>query len=90
VAPFGVVNLAAGASHLSLRDFTLGTLFGMAPGILAMTLLGDRLKLAVVDPGWKSVLTLLALAAGVLIAGALVHRRLGRGAMGELDAATES
>jgi phosphatidylserine/phosphatidylglycerophosphate/cardiolipin synthase-like enzyme/uncharacterized membrane protein YdjX (TVP38/TMEM64 family) len=47
VAPFGVVNLAAGASHLSLRDFTLGTLFGMAPGILAMTLLGDRLKLAV-------------------------------------------
>jgi uncharacterized membrane protein YdjX (TVP38/TMEM64 family) len=85
-----VVNLAAGASHLSLRDFTLGTLFGMAPGILAMTLLGYRLKLAVVDPGWKSVLTLLALAAGVLIAGALVHRRLGRGAMGELDAATES
>ncbi len=75
VAPFGVVNMAAGASHVSLRDFLLGTL-AMAPGILAMTALADRLKQAVIDPGWQSALVLLAVLALVLGAGFLVHRRL--------------
>ena len=31
VAPFTVVNLAAGASHIGLRDFLIGTVFGMTP-----------------------------------------------------------
>ena len=32
VAPFTVVNLVAGASHISFRDFALGTLLGMLAG----------------------------------------------------------
>ena len=33
IAPFSIVNVVAGASKLSLRDFLLGTVLGMAPGI---------------------------------------------------------
>ena len=42
IAPFSVVNLVAGASELSLRDFMLGTLLGMAPGIAVMAVLGAQ------------------------------------------------
>lgn len=43
VAPFSVVNLVAGASELSLRDFMLGTVLGMAPGIAVMAALGAQI-----------------------------------------------
>jgi uncharacterized membrane protein YdjX (TVP38/TMEM64 family) len=42
VAPFTVVNLAAGAAELRLYDYLLGTLLGLAPGIAVMSFLGDR------------------------------------------------
>ena len=34
IAPFAIVNMIAGASHLRLRDFIPGTLIGMLPGTL--------------------------------------------------------
>jgi len=43
VAPFSLVNLVAGASEIRFRDFVLGSLVGMGPGIALMTLFGDRL-----------------------------------------------
>ena len=43
IAPFSVVNLVAGASELSLRDFMLGTVLGMAPGIAVMAALGAQI-----------------------------------------------
>lgn len=43
VAPFTVVNIVAGASSIRLRDYILGTVLGMGPGIAALTLLSDRL-----------------------------------------------
>jgi phosphatidylserine/phosphatidylglycerophosphate/cardiolipin synthase-like enzyme/uncharacterized membrane protein YdjX (TVP38/TMEM64 family) len=43
IAPFTVVNLVAGASQVRLRDFVLGTLFGMGPGILALVILEHQL-----------------------------------------------
>lgn len=36
VAPFTVVNLVAGASHISFHDFLLGSLLGMGPGMAAL------------------------------------------------------
>lgn len=50
VAPFTVVNLVAGASHIGFRDFLAGTLIGMAPGMLAITLLVDRVEATVNSP----------------------------------------
>lgn len=43
VAPFTVVNVLAGASHVSFRDFVLGTVIGMSPGIALMAALGSSL-----------------------------------------------
>ncbi len=44
VAPFTFINFVAGASHINFRDFVIGTALGMAPGIVVMTALGDRLR----------------------------------------------
>jgi uncharacterized membrane protein YdjX (TVP38/TMEM64 family) len=42
VAPFSVVNLVAGVSEISLRDFALGSTIGLLPGLALASLLGDR------------------------------------------------
>jgi uncharacterized membrane protein YdjX (TVP38/TMEM64 family) len=43
IAPFTVVNMAMGASGITLRDFLVGTSLGMLPGIAAFAIVGDRL-----------------------------------------------
>jgi len=43
VAPFAVINLFAGASHLGLRDFMIGTAIGMTPAILTMSIFAEGL-----------------------------------------------
>jgi uncharacterized membrane protein YdjX (TVP38/TMEM64 family) len=40
VAPFSLVNLAAGAARLPLPAFAAGTLLGLAPGTIALAWLG--------------------------------------------------
>jgi uncharacterized membrane protein YdjX (TVP38/TMEM64 family) len=71
LAPFTVVNLAAGASHIRLRHFLLGTLLGMSPGIVAVTLFSDRLLAVLRDPSpmTLALLALVAAAAGALAWG---------------------
>ncbi|MBE0618665.1 MAG: VTT domain-containing protein [Proteobacteria bacterium] len=76
VAPFTVVNLVAGASHIRLRDFALGTMVGMAPGTLLIALFGDRLKEAVVDPGGWSIAVLAVLALALFLGVRWLQRRL--------------
>ncbi len=76
VAPFTVVNLVAGASHISFRDFALGTVFGMAPGILGITVVIDQAAKAIKSPDWQTVLTMVVVAALVIGAGYLLSRRL--------------
>lgn len=73
VAPFTVVNMVAGASHLRLRDFLLGTVLGMAPGIVAVTILTDRLKATLSDPSVEHVM-ILAIVAATIVLGALAIR----------------
>lgn len=51
IAPFTIVNLVAGASHIRLRDYILGTLIGMGPGIALTVVFIDRLVDAMRDPG---------------------------------------
>lgn len=40
VAPFTLVNLAAGASGIRLGDFVLGSIVGMAPGFVLISVMG--------------------------------------------------
>ena len=64
IAPFTVVNLVAGASRIRPRDFLVGSLLGLMPGTLALTVFSDRLLHTLLDPspGTIAVLALLAVA----------------------------
>jgi phospholipase D1/2 len=78
VAPFTVVNVIAGASHVRLRDFALGTFLGMLPGILVMTIFGDRLESAIRDPSLGSFMMLAALAVLIVLVTVWLRRRVGK------------
>lgn len=72
LAPFTIVNLAAGASHIRFLDFLFGTMLGMAPGIFLITIFGHGLQGAIRHPDWKSFVLpgamALALALGITAA----------------------
>ncbi len=69
VAPFAVVNLVAGATHLSLRDLMVGTAIGMTPGTLIMVFFVDQIVEALKNPSpvtWLLLIVMVTLiAAGV-------------------------
>ncbi len=67
VAPFSVINLVAGASHIRLRDFALGTLLGMLPGTLALTVFSDQVMSAIQAPDVTQFFVLLVLAGAIVI-----------------------
>ncbi|MBR9987798.1 MAG: VTT domain-containing protein [Desulfosarcina sp.] len=73
VAPFSVINLIAGVSEIRLKDFAIGTVVGMLPGVTAIALLADRLSASLRQPDLGS-LTALGVAV-VLVAGGLVALR---------------
>jgi phospholipase D1/2 len=71
VAPFAVINLVAGASHIRFRDFWLGTLLGMAPGALALSFFADGVvgALRAPNPGtiaWVGVFAAFLAGGGIL------------------------
>ncbi len=76
VAPFAVISLVAGASHIRLMDFLLGTVLGMAPGIIAISLFEHQIEEAVKDPGPLSFALLAVLAAAIVTGVFFVKARI--------------
>lgn len=62
-APFMLVNLVAGATKIRLLDYAIGTLLGLAPGVVIMSVLGGRLLEMMTRPSLVDV----ALIAGFLV-----------------------
>jgi uncharacterized membrane protein YdjX (TVP38/TMEM64 family) len=75
VAPYTVVNLAAGASHLNQGQFLVGSAIGLAPGIAALTLFSGSLREAVRNPSLDS-LGAVGIIAVVIIGAAYLLRRM--------------
>jgi phosphatidylserine/phosphatidylglycerophosphate/cardiolipin synthase-like enzyme/membrane protein DedA with SNARE-associated domain len=74
LAPFAVENVVAGAVHVDLRHYMLGTFLGMLPGTLAATVFGDQLSAALT--GGSSIdYTLVGCILLVLAGGAFAVRR---------------
>lgn len=73
VAPFSLINLVAGVSAISLRDFCIGTFIGIMPGIIAIALVADRLSESLRQPDMTSFTALFAVV--VIMAAALVGVR---------------
>ena len=55
LAPFSLINLAAGASGIRFVDFLLGTMLGMLPGLVVVSAMGDRIVAIVSDPSLTQV-----------------------------------
>jgi uncharacterized membrane protein YdjX (TVP38/TMEM64 family) len=58
VAPFSLVNVLAGASQLRLTDFLIGTVIGMAPGIITMAVLGAQIADFAKSASWSNAIPL--------------------------------
>ena len=71
IAPFTLVNLVAGAIHIRLRDFLLGTVLGMAPGVISLALFADRIIAMAKNP---SPLMLVLLLVVITIVAAILWR----------------
>lgn len=76
LAPYSIVNLAAGAAQVGLRDFLVGTTLGMLPGIVGATAFADQLMRTMRRPDPVNLLLLLVVLAAVLLAGRWIERRL--------------
>lgn len=78
LAPFGVVNLVCGASHIRLRDYLLGTLAGILPGILLTTAFAHNLALAIRKPSGETLGVLLIVVLLLLGFAIGIRRLVGR------------
>ena len=67
VAPFTVVNLAAGATNIGFVPYVAGTVLGMAPGFIILSALGQSLYRLVSEPTFA---TLAAVLGVILLWGA--------------------
>jgi uncharacterized membrane protein YdjX (TVP38/TMEM64 family) len=66
VGPFTIVNLAAGAVHVRLRDFILGCAVGMFPGVALITIFGYQLQKTLRQPGIQTAIILSTFAAAIV------------------------
>jgi phospholipase D1/2 len=74
IAPFLVVNLVAGVSHLRLRDFVIGSVIGMMPSMFVLALVTEGV-LHMADRPSIDHLILIALVLLVMAAGGFFLRR---------------
>jgi phosphatidylserine/phosphatidylglycerophosphate/cardiolipin synthase-like enzyme/uncharacterized membrane protein YdjX (TVP38/TMEM64 family) len=56
IAPFTLVNLVAGASKIPFTDYVLGTVIGMAPGLILMSALGHQVWSIISEPTPTNIL----------------------------------
>lgn len=61
IAPFTLVNLVAGAARIRVIDYTLGTILGLAPGIVLLSALGRQMATILKAPSLGDVAMLLGL-----------------------------
>jgi phosphatidylserine/phosphatidylglycerophosphate/cardiolipin synthase-like enzyme/uncharacterized membrane protein YdjX (TVP38/TMEM64 family) len=79
VAPFALVNLMAGISHVRFRDFIAGTAIGTLPGVVAATMLGSTIAHFAVSSDavdWLAYGGIAAAAAALLTAAWRWRRRI--------------
>ena len=66
IAPFTLVNLAVGASGIRFVDFLAGTAIGLAPGLVLLSIMGDRILRILSDPSAGDVVILLLCVGGLI------------------------
>ncbi len=75
VAPFGLVNMIAGARQIGFAPYLLGTAIGLAPGVIAITLFSGQLRALVVEPNLYNVAVFSFVLAAIAVIGGWIWRR---------------
>jgi phospholipase D1/2 len=83
MAPFSVVNIIAGVSDIRFRDYAIGTLIGLLPGVIAIGLLADRLVASLREPTMTQIIILIAVGAVILSGLYALRLRLSRRKSGQ-------
>jgi phospholipase D1/2 len=73
IAPFTVVNMVAGATRVRLNDFTVGTILGMIPGIVAIAVFQRQLINFFQKPSLGRIGALVAVSASIVGAGLAIR-----------------
>ena len=82
LAPFTLVNIAAGVIGVRFRDYMLGTALGLAPGMTVVCIFGRQVRAFWSDPNLEDALVALAIgivwiAASLAIQRWLIRRKKG-------------
>ncbi len=79
LAPYSMVNIVAGASHIRPSDFLVGTVIGMLPGIFLTNTFAEHLVMAIHQPSHQTlgilVIVVLLLVAVVIATANMVRRQ---------------
>jgi len=78
VAPFSLVNVAAGTIGVPFRDYLFGTFLGLAPGTVLICVFGSELKDLLRDPSPTRVITVVVIAAAWILFALGVQRFVSR------------
>ncbi|SDZ03761.1 VTT domain-containing protein [Nitrosomonas halophila] len=76
VAPFAIINLVAGATHLYLKNLILGTLLGMLPGILIIFLFVELLVSAIDNPEPDAIISFVIFVGSIALVLFMLKKRL--------------
>jgi phospholipase D1/2 len=76
VAPFTIVNVISGAFQVPFRDYIIGSLLGMAPGIILINLFAHQFESAIRNPGVGSYVLLVALVGASVMSTLWLRRKL--------------
>ncbi|WP_420565178.1 VTT domain-containing protein [Thalassobaculum sp.] len=74
IAPFTLINILAGATHIRPRDFVIGTALGLLPSVVALTAVGESLWQLIAEPTVAKVGILLGVVLGWLALSILLQR----------------
>ncbi len=74
IAPYSLVNLAAGAVGMPFRDFVYGSLLGMCPGVIGITFFTKQLEQMIRRPSPFNLIVLVG-ALCIMLAGIVGLRR---------------
>lgn len=85
IAPFAVVNAALGISGIAWTPYLLGTVIGMLPGVVLLSLFGHGLIQMVSSPTPASIFKLLAIGIGIVAVSVGAQRLLRRFSPDDLD-----
>jgi phospholipase D1/2 len=78
LAPFALVNLAAGSLGVRFRDFMLGTAIGLAPGITVVCLFGRQVRSFWQEPRLTPVLIVIGITVAWLALSLCLQRWISR------------